>query len=157
MPDSSSGRAIESVITIPLKKVVNERGHLLEVQRADDLHYPGFGQVYATATMPNVVKAWYRHSTQLDQITLLKGALHLVLYDTRENSDTCHLLQHIHLDETHPLLVQIPPGVWHGFKALSREPALLLHLNTVPFDFANPDEDRLAIDDPSIPYSWTPE
>ena len=147
-------RRLEGVVEVPLKKIVNERGHLMEVQRSDDNHYLGFGQAYITSTAPGIVKAWYRHSTQHDQITLIRGALHLVLYDTRENSKTCHLLQHIHLEEDNPLLVQIPPGIWHGFKAVAAEPTLLLHLNSVPFNFTNPDEDRLAADDSSIPYHW---
>lgn len=145
---------IAEVTVIPLKKVCNERGHLLEVQRRDDAHFLGFGQAYVTATLPGVVKAWYRHAAQFDQITLLKGALHLVLYDTRENSHTFHVLQHIHLREDNPQLVQIPPGIWHGFQAVSTEPTVLLHLNTIPFDFANPDEERLPTDAASIPYRW---
>ncbi len=145
---------LEEVVLVPLRKMVNERGHLMEVQRADDNHYLGFGQAYITSTLPGIVKAWYRHATQHDQIILLKGALHLVLYDTRENSKTCQLLQHIHLEEDKPLLVQIPPGIWHGFKAMAAEPTLLLHLNNVAFDFTDPDEDRLAPDDRSIPYRW---
>jgi dTDP-4-dehydrorhamnose 3,5-epimerase len=126
----------------------------MEVQRRDDSHYPGFGQAYVTSTNPGVIKAWYRHSSQLDQIVLLTQSLHLVLYDTREHSNTRGHIQHIHLGESNPLLVQIPPGVWHGFRANGVEPSLLLHLNTAPFDFANPDEDRLAADDSTIPYSW---
>lgn len=145
---------IEQVVVVPLKKVVNDRGHLMEVQRDDDQHYPGFGQAYVTATKPGVVKAWYRHSKQVDQITLVQGVLRLVLYDTRENSKTCFSLQEIYMEEGNPLLVQIPPGVWHGFKALATEPTLLLHLNTIPFDFGCPDEDRLPADHPSIPYRW---
>jgi dTDP-4-dehydrorhamnose 3,5-epimerase len=155
MRDNPREGKIEDVLVIPLKKVVNERGHLMEVQRIDDTHYPGFGQTYITATMPGVVKAWYRHATQLDQISLVKGSVHLVLYDTRTESKTCHVLQHIHLEEVQPVLVQIPPGIWHGFQALSEEPALLLHLNTIPFNFASPDEERLPADDPSVPYDWS--
>jgi len=143
---------IEQVLVVPLKKVVNDRGHLMEVQRDDDQHYPGFGQAYVTATQPGVVKAWYRHSKQVDQITLVQGVLRLVLYDTRENSKTRYSLQDIYMEEGNPLLVQIPPGVWHGFKALAKEPTLLLHLNTIPFDFGIPDEDRLPEDHSSIPY-----
>jgi dTDP-4-dehydrorhamnose 3,5-epimerase len=150
-------RTIEGVVAIPLRKIVNERGHLMEVQRCDDNHYLGFGQAYTTLTTPGTIKAWYRHFKQHDQITLLIGALHLVLYDTRENSKTCRLMQHIFLHQDNGLLVQIPPGIWHGFKAIAAEPTLLLHLNTVPFDFASPDEDRLAHDDPRIPYHWDSE
>lgn len=155
MPEIFNDKLLEKVAIIPLKKIANDRGHLMEVQRSDDNHYLGFGQAYITSTNPGVVKAWYRHSVQLDQIALVRGALHLVLYDTRENSKTCQLIQHIYLEEDSPLLVQIPPGIWHGFKAMAAEPTLLLHLNTVPFDFMNPDEERLAYDDCSIPYRWS--
>jgi len=146
---------IHRVLTVPLKKVVNERGHLLEVQRNDEEHFPGFGQVYVTSTNPGVVKAWYRHHEQLDQIALASGELLLVLYDTREKSSTHTVVQEIRITEDEPLLVQIPPGVWHGFQAGRDEPALLLHLNTVPYDFDRPDEEHLAFDDPGIPYRWS--
>ena len=78
----------------PLKKIINERGYLTEIQRTDDSHYPGFGQAYITETKPGVIKAWYRHTKQTDQISLIKGAVLLVIYDTRENSPFfCNFLE----------------------------------------------------------------
>ena len=58
------------------------------------------------------------------------------------------------MEETAPTLVQIPPGVWHGFQAIGADSAYLLHLNSVAFDVDTPDEERIAPDDTSIPYSW---
>jgi dTDP-4-dehydrorhamnose 3,5-epimerase len=139
---------------VPLKKVVNERGYLLEIQRADDAHYPGFGQAYVTMTLPGVVKAWYRHHKQVDQIALSAGSLLLVLFDDRRESPTNGLLQEIRISEQAPLLVQIPAGVWHGFQALGGEPTCLLHLNTIPIDLDNKDEDRLPPDAATIPFRW---
>jgi dTDP-4-dehydrorhamnose 3,5-epimerase-like enzyme len=79
MLESIKENMLEEVSVISLKRIVNERGHLLEVQRSDDHHYLGLGQAYVTSTIPGVVKAWYRHSTQHIQITLLKGSAgHLV-------------------------------------------------------------------------------
>jgi dTDP-4-dehydrorhamnose 3,5-epimerase len=157
MSSSTYGRvgSIHQVLIVPLRKIGNQRGHLMEVQCQHDSHHPGFGQAYITATLPGVVKAWYRHHRQIDQIAIVKGKVIVVLYDTRDTSPTQEILQEILLDEGSPKLVQIPPGIWHGFKALAEEPSLLLHLNTIPFDFANPDEDRLAPDHPSIPYCWS--
>ena len=146
--------SIEGVKLIPLKKQVNERGHLLEVQRNDDLHYPGFGQAYVTCTLPGVIKAWYRHLKQFDQIALVKGEVMLVCYDARETSPTHRSVLKIVVDDAAPALIQIPPGVWHGFKTQGPEPAYLLHLNSVPFKFERPDEERLPSDTPSIPYRW---
>jgi dTDP-4-dehydrorhamnose 3,5-epimerase len=146
--------AIEGVQIIPLKKVVNERGHLLEVQRADDPHYPGFGQAYVTCTLPGVIKAWYRHKAQTDQVAVIKGEVALVLYDSREASPTFRHLLEVTLGEQAPRLVRIPPGIWHGFKAAGDEPAYLLHLNSAAFNFAETDEERLPADSPAIPYRW---
>ncbi len=147
-------KTIKDVQLISLKKVVNERGHLVEIQRADDAHYLGFGQTYVTATLPGIVKAWYRHHHQVDQLALIKGELLLALYDARDDSLTRGNLVEITITEQAPLLVQIPPGVWHGFKALGNEPAFLLHLNTVAYNFQHVDEDRLPSDTLSIPYEW---
>ncbi len=151
----SQDAGIDQVLIIELKKVINPRGHLLEVQRQDDAQFPGFGQTYVTATNPGVVKAWYRHHRQIDQLALLKGNVTLVLFDTREHASSYRNLLEIQLNEAHPLLVQIPPGVWHGFQSTAAEPSLMLHLNSEPFDFAHTDEDRLSPDDPLIPYQWT--
>ena len=146
---------IDDVLIVPLKKVVTPRGHLMEVQRVDDTHYPGFGQSYVTMTKPGVVKAWYRHHKQIDQIALVKGSLLLVLFDTREESPTNQTLTEIKISEDEPQLVQIPTGVWHGFQAVGSESVFLLHMNTIPFNFHDVDEDRLAEDDPKIPYRWS--
>lgn len=145
---------IHMVNLISLKKVSNERGQLTEVQRCDDDSFLGFGQAYLTLTKPGIVKAWYCHNSQIDQITLIKGALLLVLYDGRENSPTYKCLEEIKLNEFSPLLVQIPSGVWHGFMAAPQGEALLLHLNTVPWNQLSPDEKRLPHDNFMIPYKW---
>jgi len=145
---------MQGVKVIALKKVRNEKGFLQEVQRIDDTEFPGFGQAYITATNPGIIKAWYLHHKQIDQIALVKGELLLALYDTREDSPTRRRLKEIHITETEPLLVQIPPGVWHGFQSIGDEPAMLLHMNTITYSFENTDEDRLPPVNNTIPYRW---
>ncbi len=137
-----------------LKLLPNESGRLMEVQRADDPDFPGFGQAYVTQSFRGVVKAWYRHHQQIDQIAAIAGLIKLVLYDDRPGSPTQDVLQTIIIGELQPQLVTIPPGVWHGFKAIGETSAFLLHLNTVPYSFDAPDEDRLPMDDPKVPYRW---
>lgn len=146
---------IEGVFIKELKVVRNEKGHLMEVQRNDDSFYPGFGQTYITSTKPGIVKAWYRHHHQIDQIALISGELLLVLYDSRPGSSTFKTLQEITITESTPLLVQIPVEVWHGFQSRGKESAFLMHLNSSAFSFDATDEDRLPVDDPTIPYQWT--
>ena len=80
---------IEGVHVERLKLVRNERGHLLEVCSEIDPDAPRFAQVYVTFTRGGIVKAWYRHHHQIDQIALLSGRLELVLYDDRADSGAC--------------------------------------------------------------------
>jgi len=145
---------IAGVIVKPLKLLPNERGRLMEVQRCDDSEFPGFGQVYVTQSFGGVIKAWYRHKVQVDQIVAITGLVKLVLYDDRAESPTRGVIQEIMLGELAPRLVLIPPGIWHGFKAVGEESAFLLHLNDQPFIDSAPDEERLDPNDSAIPYSW---
>lgn len=145
---------ITGVHVQPLRLLPNDRGRLMEVQRADDPIFPGFGQVYVTQSFSGVVKAWYRHHVQIDQIAVITGLVKLVLFDDRDGSGTTGQLQEIVMGELAPKLVQIPPGVWHGFKALGPTDAFLLHLNSAAQDTAAPDEDRRPSDDPLIPFKW---
>ncbi len=149
-----SGNAIEGVLITPLKLMPNEKGRLMEVQRADDPHFPGFGQVYVTQSFSGVVKAWYRHAKQIDQLAAISGRIKLVLFDDRAGSKTRGSIAEITLGELAPKLVLIPPGVWHGFQAVGESSALLLHLNSEPFHFETPDEERIDPDDPRVPYTW---
>ena len=145
---------IDGVRVVLLKKVVNERGHLMEVQRSDDDHFIGFGQAYVTCTLPGVIKAWYRHHRQIDQIALVRGAARVVLYDDRPQSATAGRVLECELSNDRPALVQIPPGVWHDFQARGAESLLLLHLNSVAQNVGDPDEDRRPPDSSDIPYTW---
>jgi dTDP-4-dehydrorhamnose 3,5-epimerase len=145
---------ITGVIVEPLKVLPNQRGRLMEVQRCDDANFPGFGQAYVTSTYAGVVKAWYRHHRQVDQLAPIAGLVRLVLYDDRPDSASWGALDEIVLGELAPKLVQIPPGVWHGFQAIGTGEAFLLHMNSQPFATDAPDEDRLAPDDTAIPFRW---
>ncbi|MFZ9752695.1 MAG: dTDP-4-dehydrorhamnose 3,5-epimerase family protein [Cyanobium sp.] len=151
--DGDSG--IQGVVVCSVALHVNPRGHLMEVQRVDDPHYPGFGQVYITSTNPGVIKAWYRHREQLDQIAPVSGQVKLVLYDSRLQAPSHGQLMQVMLSAAQPLLVQIPPGVWHGFQAIGEQPAYLLHLNAKPFIHGAVDEERLPYDSDLIPYCWS--
>lgn len=145
---------IDGVVVQPLKLIPNARGRLMEIVRQEDPGFLGVAQVYLTSTFPGVIKAWYRHRRQTDQIASIAGLVKLVLFDSREGSPSRDVVQEICLGELAPRLVRIPPGVWHGFQAVGLTEAFLLHLNSVAFDPAHPDEERLDPGDPRIPYAW---
>lgn len=146
--------AIDGVVVHPLHQVVNERGHLLELARADDDWFVPFGQLYTTLTHPGVVKAWYRHRSQDDSLTVVAGSARLALYDDRPGSPTEGCCQVEDIDADTRRCVVVPRLVWHGFQTTGNEPALLVHVNSVAIRLDDPDEERRDPTDPSMPAVW---
>jgi len=142
------------VVTKQLKQAADERGWLTEVFRSDWVEFKKFGQTYVTACYPQVVKAWHMHKKQTDNMACIKGMMKLVLYDDRKNSKTKNEVNELIVGEKNLLLIQIPPLVWHGFKTISDDYALLLNVPTEVYNYKLPDEHRLSPDTKKIPYDW---
>jgi dTDP-4-dehydrorhamnose 3,5-epimerase len=145
---------IEGVVTKQLKQIADERGWLIEIMRSDWEQFQKFGQAYITAAYPQVVKAWHMHKKQTDNMACIKGMIKLVLYDGREKSKTKNEINEFTIGERNLLAVKIPPEVWHGFKTISEEYAIMLNVPTELYDYKKPDEYRLPPDTAKIPYDW---
>lgn len=146
---------IWGVAVKPLRVIPDERGRLMEILRVDDPIFEKFGQVYLTTTYPGIIKAWHCHMLQDDNITVVKGMLKLVLYDMREDSSTKGELNEFFLGEHNPILVHVPKGVYHGWKCISQEEALVINCVTEPYNYKQPDEYRLPYNTDQIPYDWS--
>lgn len=145
---------IDSVRVKKLKVIPDERGRLMEILRNDDEVFQRFGQVYITTTYPTVVKAWHFHKIQTDNVTVVKGMLKLVLYDPREGSSTKGEVNEFFIGEHNPLLVQIPPQVYHGWMCISEQEAIAVNVPTDVYNREDPDEYRIHPHDNDIPYEW---
>ena len=114
--------------TKPLRLVPDERGWLMEILRADDGEFfTKFGQVYVSATYPGVVKAWHYHKVQLDNFACVAGMVKLVLVDTRPGSPTEGAVNEFFVGSLNPMLVQVPNLVYHGWKCIGTEVALVVN------------------------------
>ena len=152
---TTSRAPIHDVQTRRLRLIPDERGWLLEILRADDVElFRKFGQVYVSATYPGVVKAWHYHQQQIDNFACITGMVKLVLVDTRPDSPTKGAINEFFLGTQNPMLVQVPNLVYHGWKCISPELALVVNVPTEPYQYSDPDEYRL---DPhgTLPYDWT--
>jgi len=145
---------IEGVKTRKLRLIHDERGWLMEIMRRDWEEFKRFGQVYVTTAYPGIVKAWHMHKNQEDNVTCIKGMMKLVLYDGREDSRTKGEVNEFILGEKNPLLVKIPPRVWHGFTPVGNETAFFVNVPTELYNYDEPDEHRLPPDTDEIPYKW---
>lgn len=145
---------IDGVKIKVLKPIPDERGRLMEILRCDDEIFQKFGQVYITTAYPGVVKAWHYHKKQVDNFACVRGMTKVVLYDGRENSPTRGQLQEFFIGEHNPMLIQIPAGVYHGFKCISECEAIIINTPTEPYDRTNPDEYRIEPHSREIGYDW---
>ncbi|MGB3057160.1 MAG: dTDP-4-dehydrorhamnose 3,5-epimerase family protein [Candidatus Omnitrophota bacterium] len=146
---------IEGVKIKKLKLIPDDRGRLMEILRRDDDIFEKFGQVYMTTAYPGVIKAWHYHKKQTDNFTCVKGKMRLGLYDAREDSPTFGKVEEYVIDLENPLLVKIPSNVYHGFKCIGDEEALVINTVTEPYDHDNPDEYRADPFDNDIPFDWS--
>lgn len=145
---------IEGVMLKKLKVIPDERGRLMEILRADDEMFKAFGQVYMTTAYPGVVKGWHYHKKQSDNMAVVKGMMKIVLYDGREGSPTNGEVNVFFAGEHNPILIHIPPYVFHGFKCISSEEAIVVNAPTETYNYKDPDEFRVHPHDNNIPYDW---
>lgn len=145
---------IDGVTVKRLKVIPDERGRLMEILRADDEIFKEFGQVYMTTAYPGVVKGWHYHKKQYDNMAVIQGMMKIVLYDNRQESVTYGRIDEIFAGEHNPVLVQIPPYVYHGFKCISLKEALVVNIPTGTYNHTDPDEFRVHPHENAIPYDW---
>lgn len=93
--------------------------------------------VYQSATDVGVTKAWHLHEAHTDQFTCTRGKLQVVVADTREGSPTFGLVNSFILGVQRPMLIQIPPGAIHGWKALTAPEAIVVNFQTHVYDPAD--------------------
>ncbi len=146
---------IDGVKTKPMRVIPDERGWLMEILRSDERElFTRFGQVYLSATYPGVVKAWHYHRQQVDNFACVAGMVKLVLVDTRSGSPTEGAVNEFFLGSQNPTLVQVPNLVYHGWKCISQEVALVVNVPSELYRYDDPDEYRLAPHG-TLPYDWT--
>ena len=80
--------------------------------------------------------------------------MRLALYDARIDSPTYGEVNEFVMGPDEPMLVHIPKLVYHGFKCISNEEALVINTVTIPYNHKTPDEFRVDPYDKNIPYDW---
>ena len=129
----------------------DERGRFVETYRRQWLPL-GREMVQANRSekQAGTVVGLHYHLHQADYWYVLRGRARVVLHDLREGSPTDGVTETIVLDGDEDRGLFIPPGVAHGFAALSD--LLLWYLVD---GYYNPaDELGLAWDDPDVGADW---
>jgi dTDP-4-dehydrorhamnose 3,5-epimerase len=143
---------IAGVIIHELGNVLTRSGLLLEVFRAN---WPIGGvsvqQINWVQLNPGGVTDWHHHVRQSDYLVGLGGNIKLALWDDRDESPTKGATDIIRLGAARPLVVIVPPRVWHGMRNESGMPAAYLNVTDEQYSYAEPDNWRLTPGDKNIP------
>lgn len=185
IPDSVS-RALDAMQSVPVAqrmgpisgvkiktftKYADPRGYFIEqLKRGDrddsgDLFLPEhpFAQMsrslaYARGgNPPELIKAFHWHRKQWDYWDIVSGNARVVLVDLREDSPTVGHIQVVIMGEHSPKMVAIPPYVAHGYQCLGLQDVILNYYVTEPYSPQDPDEGRIAWNDPRIGFDWSIE
>lgn len=147
-------KLISGVQVKKLRLIPDERGYLMEMLRCDWPEFESFAQAYVTACYAGVYKAWHYHKLQTDHFVCVSGMAKVVLFDDREESPTRGEINEFHIGQLNPVLLKIPPLVYHGFTAEGNAPALIINFPTQLYNYQQPDEYRRPYNDPAISYNW---
>ncbi|WP_159881068.1 dTDP-4-dehydrorhamnose 3,5-epimerase family protein [Paenibacillus puerhi] len=146
---------IEGVERKPLVKHSDDRGYFMEILRQDDAIFGSFGQASISLSYPGVIKAFHYHKLQDDIWFFPSGHAQVVLYDKREHSPSLGRTEVHYMGEDQAYLLFIPRGVAHGYRVLGPTPATIVYFTNMAYDPQQPDEYRIAYDDPAIGFDWS--
>lgn len=137
-----------------VQESIAKPGFLMEVLRDDDGLLKKFGQSTFTLAYKDTIKAFHWHEKQDDLWFVASGTAVIVLHDLRKESKSFGETETFTAGTNDYKLILIPIGVAHGYKVLSDDPVLLFYHTTESYNLKDPDEKRIAYDDPTIGFDW---
>lgn len=144
-------KQIDGVYVVSLQAFPDERGRFLEYWRREWI--PGSRemlQANRSDSRSGVLRGLHYHLFQADYWYAPSGRAIAALYDFRESSPTSGANELVEFGESNEVGIYIPPGVAHGFYALTD--VTMTYLVDQPFDGS--DELGIRWDDPQVGIVW---
>ena len=143
---------MEGVRLLVLKAHPDSRGSFLELFRREWLPdiFGGSLQVNCSRSFSGTIRGMHYHRNQWDLWLPVQGCMNAGLADLRQDSPTYRKTFTIRLDSSDPRGLLIPPGVAHGFAALTDLTMVYVVSN---YSDGN-DEMGIAYDDPGLQIDW---
>jgi len=142
---------IDGVYYVHPDSAVDDRGRFTEIFREEWV--PGarkMVQVNRSESKANVLRGMHYHLFQADYWYVPRGRALVVLHDLRDGSPTEGATLTLEIGDENEAGVFIPPGVAHGFAALTD-----LTITYLVDQYYNPDDELgVAWDDPEIGADW---
>lgn len=140
--------AIPGVALLAAERIDDERGYFTEIFREADAG-ARFVQANRSRSRAGVLRGLHYHARQTDLWHVAGGMCEVALADLRRSGERATLTLSLSGDD--PTALLIPPGVAHGFLALTD--ADLIYWVTHEYDGS--DEHSVAWDDPWLAVPWS--
>ncbi len=131
---------IDGSLLKELRPLLDGRGDVIELWSRPWVETEGAAvpnHIYQSATDYGVTKCWHLHAIHTDQFTVTRGKLQVVMVDIRQESPTFGHVNVVYLGTARPRLLKIPPGVMHGWKALTQPEVIVVNLQSHVYDAAD--------------------
>jgi len=131
----------------------DERGAVMQFFKKNTFKLKECSEVYFSVTNEGIVKGWKYHKEIWQHLSVINGAIELVVFDNRENSETKGHINRLVLDdgERYCLLI-MPPGLWYSFKGLGSKDSIIANVITAEH---SPEESiTVPLNDLTMPQCW---
>ena len=150
---------IRDVIFRPTRPVPHEDGYVTEAARASwDIIGGPIVQVHVTTTFPGRHRAWGLHQRSTDRLFVVSGLVKFAVFDGRLKSPTCGSVNEVTVSERNPGLLIVPPNLYHGWKNIGTNEAIIINMPTMMYNYEEPDALDLPWDSEAaagiIPYRF---
>jgi dTDP-4-dehydrorhamnose 3,5-epimerase len=149
--DTKESEKINGVYLVRLQSHPDPRGRFVETFRRRWI--PGcreMVQANRSDSQPGVLRGIHYHLFQADYWYVPTGRSFVALADLRQSSPTFKTVETLEMGDENELGVYIPPGVAHGFYALT--PVVMTYL--VDQEFDGSDELGVRFDDSTLAVPW---
>ncbi len=143
---------IAGVFIVHLRSYTDERGRFMETFRREWFPWVDWTQMQSNRSdsQAGVLRGLHFHRHQSDYWIVMRGRIRVGMADLRRSSPTFMATICMELDQDSQLGLLIPPGVAHGFLALT-DTTLTYIVNRY---YDSGDELGVAWDDPQIGLPW---
>lgn len=151
MAHVNESKTINGVYVVELQSHHDDRGRFVETYRRNWI--PGAREMVQgnrSDSQPGVLRGIHYHLFQSDYWYVPNGRSFVALVDLRPSSPTFKAVETLEMGDDNDIAVYIPPGVGHGFLALTD--VTMTYLVDEYFDGS--DELGVRFDDPALGISW---
>jgi dTDP-4-dehydrorhamnose 3,5-epimerase len=150
---------IDGVEFRPTRPVAHDDGVVTEIARADwEIIGGSLAQVHMTTTLPGRIRAWGLHQASADRLFVVLGLVRFVVFDGRTGSPTFGKFNEITVSEKNPGLLSIAPFLYHGWRNIGANDAIIVNMPERMYNYEKPDALDLPWDSEAarrlIPYQW---